>query len=120
MGGALVLLLNLLMGLAFLAVAAGTRDRFSQLVAVGAAASFVPQAFANLAMTTGLMPVTGIPLPLISQGGSSVLSSFVLLGMVLCVAKSRRDHEPFRDGVGRLADPFGAREAAEPVRDAAV
>lgn len=115
-----VLLLYLLLGLSCLSVAAGTRDRFSQLVATGAAAALVMQAFANVAMTTGLMPVTGIPLPLVSQGGSSVLSAFLLVGMVLSAARSRRDAEPFLYRGLQPVDPFHARATATPARDAAL
>ena len=120
-GGAFVLLLFTLLGLAFLSVAAGTRDRFSRLVGVGAAACLLPQAFANIAMASGLMPVTGIPLPFVSHGGSSLFATFALLGMVVAAARSQRTHEPFL--YPRLnddpPDPFAARMAAEPVRDAA-
>lgn len=116
-GCCVVVLLFLLLGAAILSVAASTRDRFSQLVAVGAASSLVMQAFANIAMTTGLMPVTGIPLPLVSQGGSSILSTCLLLGMVISVARSRSDGEPFLYRAEEGLDPFDARSVAAPVRD---
>lgn len=119
-GSAVVLLLFTLLGLAFLSVAAGTRDRFSRLVCVGAAACLLPQAFANIAMASGLMPVTGIPLPFVSHGGSSLFASFALLGMVLAAARSQRNHEPFLYPAVDPQDPFSARQAAAPVRDAAL
>lgn len=116
-GGAAVLLLYVLLGWGCLSVAAATRDRFGQLVAAGAGTSIVCQAFANVAMTVGLMPVTGIPLPLVSQGGSSALSSFVLVGIVVAVARASRDVEPFLWRGDEPLDPFDARSAAAPVRD---
>lgn len=119
-GSCAVVLLFVLLGFALLSVAAATRDRFSQLVAVGAAASLVMQAFANVAMTTGLMPVTGIPLPFVSQGGSSLLSSFLLVGVSIAVSRSRRDAEPFLYRAENPPDPFDARAVAGPFRDAAV
>jgi rod shape determining protein RodA len=122
-GGASVVLLFVLLGFSFLSVAASTRDRFSQLASVGAAASLVPQAFANVAMACGLFPVTGIPLPFVSYGGSSLLSSFLLLGVVVSAARSRRDAEPFLYRSWRADerfDPFHARAAAEPLRDVAL
>lgn len=119
-GSVVVLLLFTLLGLAFLSVAAGTRDRFSRLVCVGAAACLLPQAFANVAMASGLMPVTGIPLPFVSHGGSSLFASFALLGMVLAAARSQRNHEPFLYPASDPQDPFSARHAAAPVRDAAL
>jgi rod shape determining protein RodA len=115
-GSAFVLLLFTLLGLAFLSVAAGTRDRFSLLVCVGASACLLPQAFANIAMASGLMPVTGIPLPFVSHGGSSLFASFALLGMVLAAARSQRNHEPFLYPAIDPQDPFSAREATAPVR----
>ncbi len=120
LGGGAVLLLFVLLGLSFLSVAAGTRDRFSQLVSVGAAASLVIQAFANVAMASGLMPVTGIPLPFVSQGGSSILSSLLLLGLVIAASRSRRDGEPFLYRANEPSDPFHARAAAGPLRDGSV
>jgi rod shape determining protein RodA len=119
-GSAAVLLLFTLLGLAFLSVAAGTRDRFSRLVCVGAAACLLPQAFANIAMASGLMPVTGIPLPFVSHGGSSLFASFALLGMVLAAARSQRNHEPFLYPASDPQDPFSARQAAAPARDVAL
>jgi len=70
-------------------------------------------------MASGLMPVTGIPLPFVSHGGSSLFSSFALLGMVVAAARSQRNHEPFLYPSADPPDPFAAREAAVPVRDAA-
>jgi rod shape determining protein RodA len=115
-----VLALYLLLGFSLLSIAAGTRDRFSQLVCVGAAAALVPQALGNIAVACGLVPVTGIPLPLVSQGGSSVLSSFALIGIACAAARSRRTAEPFLHSAGEPVDPFDARQAAEPLRDVPV
>ena len=86
--GLLVLYGALLLG--SLAVAFQARDRFSAFVAVGLAAMIFWQVFENIGMVTGLMPVTGITLPLMSYGGSSMVS--VLIGLGLLVNISMRRH----------------------------
>jgi rod shape determining protein RodA len=55
---------------------------------VGVAAIFAFHIFVNIAMTLGIMPVTGLPLPLLSYGGSFVITCMVLLGFVQVVYKS--------------------------------
>ncbi len=62
--------------------AALARDQFGQLVCVGILAMFVFQVFESVGMTMGIMPVTGIPLPFMSYGGSTTLACFVGVGLV--------------------------------------
>ena len=62
-----------------------SRDQFGRLVCVGVLAMLVFQIFENVGMAMGIMPITGIPLPFVSYGGSSLLVSFVAIGMVLSV-----------------------------------
>jgi rod shape determining protein RodA len=69
-----------------LRVASGTREPFSRLVVVGVAAMFFAQAAINIGVVSGAVPVTGITLPLVSYGGSSLLSGFAALGLVCNVA----------------------------------
>lgn len=69
------------------AVLAG--DRFGSLVSIGVLAMLVFQVFQSVGMTMGLMPVTGIPLPFVSQGGSSLLTSFIAMGLVINVHMRR-------------------------------
>lgn len=69
-----------------LRVADKTRDPFSRLVVIGVAAMFFAQATINVAVVSGLLPVTGITLPLVSYGGSSLLSGFAALGLVCNIA----------------------------------
>lgn len=64
-----------------LVAAANGRDRFSQLMAVGVAALLVFQAFVNIGMTVGLTPVTGLPLPFLSAGGTAFLAMSMALGL---------------------------------------
>ena len=67
-------------------------DEFDRLLAIGVMAMFTFQVFQSTGMTMGIMPVTGIPLPLVSYGGSSMLTSMVALGLVLGVHKRRYDY----------------------------
>jgi cell division protein FtsW len=78
--------------LAFLGiqVAFTARDRFAMLVASGITAWFVVQAIINIGGVTGVMPVTGLTLPLISYGGSSLLVSMVAAGLLLNIARNVR------------------------------
>ena len=85
--GAVVLLaLFLVIILRCLQQAMTTRGPFGVYLAVGAATYFTFHVVVNVAITTGLLPVTGLPLPLISYGGSNLLVSSVLLGLVLNVS----------------------------------
>jgi rod shape determining protein RodA len=65
------------------------RDEFGMLVCVGVLALLMFQIFENVGMTMGIMPVTGIPLPLVSYGGSSTITEFLALGLVLNVHMRR-------------------------------
>ncbi|HMF03207.1 MAG TPA: rod shape-determining protein RodA [Acidimicrobiia bacterium] len=65
------------------------RDFFGTLVCVGVLALFVFQIFENMGMTMGIMPVTGIPLPFMSYGGSSTTTDFACVGLVAGVAMRR-------------------------------
>lgn len=62
-----------------------SRDDFGSLVCAGVMAMLMFQIFQNVGMALGIMPVTGIPLPLTSYGGSSIITVFVSLGLVLSV-----------------------------------
>ncbi|MDH4139827.1 MAG: putative lipid II flippase FtsW [Coriobacteriia bacterium] len=67
-------------------IALGARDPFGRLLAGGVTAMIVTQALLNMAAVTGLMPVTGIPMPLVSSGGSSLTFTLVCIGLMLSVS----------------------------------
>jgi rod shape determining protein RodA len=69
--------------------AALARDQFGQLLCVGVLAMFVFQLFESVGMTMGIMPVTGIPLPFMSYGGSTTLACFAGVGLVQSVHMRR-------------------------------
>ena len=66
-----------------------SKDTFGSFLCVGVAAMFMFQIFVNIGMTIGIMPVTGLPLPLMSYGGSSYLLNITSIGLVLNVGMRR-------------------------------
>lgn len=64
-------------------------DSFGALLATGLVAMITTQVFLNLGMTVGFMPITGVPLPLMSYGGSSLVSTFISIGLILNVRLKR-------------------------------
>jgi rod shape determining protein RodA len=65
-----------------LRIAVNARDVFGRLVATGIVCWFAFQAFENIGMTLGIMPVTGVPLPFVSYGGSSMFANLIAIGLV--------------------------------------
>jgi len=70
-------------------IAAATREPFGRLVAVGVVAVLAAQTFLNIAVSIKLFPVTGVTLPFISAGGSSLIASFMAAGLLLNVGQNR-------------------------------
>ena len=76
-----------------------TREPFGRLAAIGIAALLATQVFINTAMLVGLLPITGLTLPLVSYGGSSLLANALALGLVLNIGLRpgyEVTNEPFR------------------------
>ena len=71
-------------------IAINAQDLFSRLLAASISLTFFVYVFVNIAMTTGLLPVVGVPLPLISAGGTSMLTMMIGLGMLMSVQTHRR------------------------------
>ncbi|QYG92798.1 putative lipid II flippase FtsW [Iamia sp. SCSIO 61187] len=86
----------LFVAIAFVGVRAALQacDRFSTLVAVGITTWLVAQAFLNIGVVIGLLPNTGVPLPFVSYGGSSLLVTMVAAGMLLNIARHPRAELP--------------------------
>jgi rod shape determining protein RodA len=76
-----------------LRVAELARDTFGQLIAAGVAGLILFQSAVNVGMNLGLMPVTGLPLPFVSYGGSSFLTLMVCIGLVESVAMRHKKLE---------------------------
>jgi rod shape determining protein RodA len=91
LGSIMVLSLFGLMLFNGIRIAGLSRDRFGTLLALGVTVLFLVHVFVNIAMTIGLVPITGIPLPFISYGGTFVLSCCLLQGLVQSVYRFRKD-----------------------------
>lgn len=85
---ALLFLYYLLIREGFL-IAQRTSDQFARLLASGITLLLGIQVFINIGMTMGIMPVVGLPLPLVSYGGSSVVVTFIALGILVNIDKQR-------------------------------
>ncbi|MEY2945382.1 MAG: hypothetical protein RL243_124 [Actinomycetota bacterium] len=90
LGALLTILLFIALGWLILQIAARAADRYSRLLCYGVAAWIVLQASINIAVVLGLLPVLGVPLPLISYGGSSLIAAMGGIGVVLGV--ERKNH----------------------------
>ncbi len=88
-GTSMLVLLYLLLLLLSIGVAAGAREKFGAFIGVGVCAMLFWHVFINIGMVTGLLPVVGVTLPLMSYGGSSVLTVFVGLGLLMNVGMRR-------------------------------
>ncbi|MBQ8654255.1 MAG: rod shape-determining protein RodA [Clostridia bacterium] len=88
-GCSIVLLGYLLILLRMLYLARYTRDKFGMLVIIGVMGMLLFHVFENIGMTLGLMPITGIPLPFLSYGGSNMVTNMGGVALVLNVTKNR-------------------------------
>jgi len=86
LGAMLAILLFGILVLRTIRAAYLARDSFGMLVAGGIATFFLWQIFVNIGMNLGLMPVTGIPLPLVSYGGSAILTTLAAIGVLQSIA----------------------------------
>ena len=91
-GAAVVILLLAILLLRALRIAARADDQFGMLVASGIAIWFAVQSFINIGMTVGIMPVTGLPLPFVSYGGSAMYVDMLAIGVLQAV---HRHHHVF-------------------------
>ncbi|MDZ4044770.1 MAG: putative lipid II flippase FtsW [Rhodoglobus sp.] len=104
-GATVVLILFVVLAIAFVRIIRGTRDSFSRITTAGVMVWVIGQAFVNIAVVLGVLPVLGVPLPLISAGGSALIANLLGIGIVLSLA---RHPDPERDSEV-VAPAFGAR-----------
>ena len=89
-GCSLILFLYLLIFIRAFNICRQSRDLFGRLVCIGVIAWFIFQSFENIGMAMGLMPMTGVPLPFLSYGGSSMFANLIGIGLLQNVhARSR-------------------------------
>ncbi len=86
----LIVIIYIVMLYRILKIAETSKDRLGSVIAVGVFGMFFFHFLENIGMTIGLMPITGIPLPFVSYGGSSMLTNFVALGLVLSISSRRQ------------------------------
>jgi rod shape determining protein RodA len=100
-GAGLVLLLYALLISRTLRVLVMSKDLFGSLIAAGVAAMLMFQVFVNVGMTIGIMPITGVTLPLISYGGSSVIATLLGVGLLQSIYVQARTSAALKDRVLR-------------------
>ena len=86
-GATVVLVLFIVLAIAFIRIIRATRDNFARISTAGIMVWVVGQAFVNIAVVLGLLPVLGVPLPLISAGGSALIATLISIGVVLSFAR---------------------------------
>jgi len=89
-GTVFVLLSYLILFIVGVLIAKKAKDRFGQLLAFGITISIIIYAFVNVAVTTGMVPTTGLPLPFISYGGTSLVFLCVSIGILINIALSNQ------------------------------
>lgn len=100
-GAGLVLLLYALLISRALRVLVMAKDLFGSLIAAGVAAMLMFQVFVNVGMTIGIMPITGVTLPLMSYGGSSVITTLLAVGLLQSIYVQARASAALKDRVLR-------------------
>jgi rod shape determining protein RodA len=90
LGSSFILLLYAIILMRGFAIAKRTNDLFGRLVTMGVVAWFSFQIFQNIGMTMGLMPMTGVPLPFLSYGGSSMFANMIAIGLLQNVYQRTR------------------------------
>jgi cell division protein FtsW len=93
-GAIVVLLLFITLAVGFIRILRSNRDPFARLVTSGVMVWIIGQALVNIAVVLKVLPVLGVPLPLISAGGSALIASLLAIGMVLSFARNAPELEP--------------------------
>ncbi|MGZ6313730.1 MAG: putative lipid II flippase FtsW [Candidatus Limnocylindrales bacterium] len=109
LGGAVVIALFVILAYQGVKIALGAPDTFGGLLATGVTAWLVGQAFINIAVVVNLLPITGITLPFVSAGGSSLVVSFVAVGILLSISRETQARGTWND-----ADPDRRRWIRRP------
>jgi cell division protein FtsW len=128
-GSIVVLLLFVVLAITFVRIIRTNHDPFARIVTAGVGVWVVGQAFINIAVVLGVLPVLGVPLPLISAGGTSLIAALLAIGVVLSfarehsvaddadVAQTPRDRSRLA-AVGREQTPRERAQAAQAERAA--
>lgn len=98
-GGLVVMILYLVLLYRCVRIVSKSPKAFGTLLAAGLSFSLTIQAFANMAVAVGLGPVTGVPLPLVSMGGTSMIFTSIAFGIILSVSRDVEEHNTKKDKV---------------------
>jgi cell division protein FtsW (lipid II flippase) len=109
LGASALLLLFLLLAVRGFKVALTAKDEFSTLLAAGLTVTLALQTFVIVGGLTRLVPLTGITLPFVSYGGSSLLANYLLVGLLLRTSDESRAQAVGRSGVRKVVREAGAR-----------
>lgn len=90
LGASLVLLIMALLLIKIILIFSKTNDDFGKYISIGFLAIFLIQIFVNIGMNIGIMPVTGIPLPFISYGGSSLITCYIMIGILQSISARKK------------------------------
>jgi rod shape determining protein RodA len=88
-GAGLMVFLYLVLLLIGVETAKNAKDRLGALMAAGIVSMISLYVFINIGMAVGIMPVVGVPLPLVSYGGTSIITTFLALGLLLNIQTRR-------------------------------
>ena len=89
-GGIILLILYFILLYRIISIARRSKDLFGNIICVGVFSSFLFSIIQNIGMTIGILPITGITLPFMSYGGSSLLTNFIALGLVLDIGMRKK------------------------------
>lgn len=85
-----IIILYVILIVRAIAIAKTAKDELGSLIAIGIAGIFIFHMIENIGMTMGLLPITGVPLPFVSYGGSSLLSNFIMIALLLNISGRRQ------------------------------
>jgi cell division protein FtsW len=116
-GAVVVLILFIALTIAFVRIIRSSHDMFSKVVTGAVMVWLIGQAFVNIAVVLQVLPVLGVPLPLISSGGSALITSLVAIGIVLSIARENavraREENAALAAAGNAARAATARATAQ-------
>ena len=119
-GAVVVLVLFIVLAISFVRIIRSSTDAFARIVTAGVGIWIVGQALVNIAVVLGVLPVLGVPLPLISAGGSALISTLLAIGVVLSFAREPAsvDDASFDQSPAQRSRLASAQRTRQPARGA--
>ena len=114
-GGILVLLLYVILFTRVIRIVSKRTLTFGALMAFGLGFLIILQAMINMGVSIGLLPVTGQPLPFVSMGGTSLMATGIIIGMILSVTRSMEDESMNKEQeIEAIVEPIDTSHETEP------